>query len=331
MRWLVTGGCGFIGVNFVKALAEEGGHTVIVLDNFLVGSPDDLARAVSFRWYKKREELIDQSSSQFKCFLVEGDILDSGLLNELAKFVDVVVHLAANTGVGPSVEDPLFDGKINMLGTLNCLEAARHGRVRRFVFASSGAPVGVVNPPISESIVPRPVSPYGASKLAGEGYCSAYYHSFGLEAVALRFGNVYGPLSGHKSSVVAKFIKAIFKGRGLEIYGDGSQTRDFIFVEDLVRAIRKASEAEQVGGEVFQIATNREVSVSELVRLLDKKFKELNINVETNIRYSEKRVGDVQRNYSDISKAVKVLGWSPQCGLDRGIELTIKYFLAAEG
>ena len=133
--------------------------------------------------------------------------------------------------------------------------------MKRFVFASSGAPVGEVKLPIHEELAPHPVSPYGASKLAGEGYCSAYYRTYGLETVALRFGNVYGPGSTHKGSVVAKFIRQALAGETLEIYGDGTQTRDFIYVDDLIKAIWQASRVPNIGGEESQIATNRETTL----------------------------------------------------------------------
>ena len=139
--------------------------------------------------------------------------------------------------MGPSVENPRLDMECNVIGTLNMLEGARMHKVKRFIFASSGAPIGECEPPIHEEMAPHPVSPYGASKLAGEGYCSAYFRTFDVETIALRFGNVYGPGSGHKNSVVAKFIRQAMQGETLEIYGDGKQTRDFIYIDDLIQAI----------------------------------------------------------------------------------------------
>ena len=155
-----------------------------------------------------------------------------------------------------------------MLGTLNYLEACRHGGVHRFVFASSGAPIGECEPPIHEELPTHPVSPYGASKLAGEAYCSAYKRSFGIDTVALRFGNCYGPLSTHKGSIVAKFIREAMAGQAWEIYGDGLQTRDFIYVEDIAEAIFRGATAPDVGGEIFQVATNAETTVLELAETL---------------------------------------------------------------
>ena len=171
--------------------------------------------------------------SSFHCH----DIRNREGLRKIVSGSSAVVHLAAQTGVIPSLEDPAFDMEQNVGGTLNLLEACRIAGTPRFVLASSSAPLGEQEPPIDESKVPRPLSPYGASKLAGEGYCSAYAGSFGLETIALRFSNVYGPRSTYKGSVVAKFIKNILSGIPLTIYGSGGQTRDFIYVEDLCDAI----------------------------------------------------------------------------------------------
>jgi len=190
--------------------------------------------------------------------LVVGDVTEKSLALNVCKGADAVVHLAASTGVIPSVEDPEQDFASNVVGTFNYLEAARLNGIGRFVFASSGAPLGEQVPPVHEEMVPHPISPYGAGKLCGEAYCSAYHGSFGLETVVLRFGNVYGPHSKHKGSVVAKFIRHIMASEPLPIYGDGNQTRDFIYVEDLTEAILLALNRADVGGEIFQIATHRE-------------------------------------------------------------------------
>ena len=179
-----------------------------------------------------------------------------------------MIHLAANTGVLPSIQDPTADCSTNVLGTLNFLEASRKSAVKRFDFASSGAPLGEQTAPIHEEMVARPISRYGASKLAGEAYCSAYCGSFGLETVALRFGNVYGPRSNDKGSVVAKFVKHIIAGKPLTIYGDGNQSRDFVYVEDLVQAVLLALERPGIGGEIFQIATYKEHTVLEVAETL---------------------------------------------------------------
>lgn len=324
MNWLITGGCGFIGVALVQSLVEEGGHAVRVVDNLAVGEREDLARVSEFVETSPGELGPMQAGSPVE--LVVGDILDEGLALEAAAGADVIVHLAANTGVMPSIEDPRADCMSNVVGTLNYLEAARQGSVRRFVFASSGGTtIGEAEPPIHEEMVPHPVSPYGASKLAGEGYCSAYFRTFGVETVALRFGNVYGPLSGHKNSVVARFIKRAQDGEILEIYGDGTQTRDFIYVEDLIRAVRLSATVEGVGGEIFQIATSAETTVQELTDKLIPALAAAGIdNVE--VRYTEARRGEVRRNYADTSKAKRMLGWRAETDLDEGLRRTVDWF-----
>ena len=325
MNWLITGGCGFIGVAVVRSLVEEGGHSVRVVDNLSVGERGDLARVCEFEETPPGELGPMQSGSPVE--LVVGDILDEGLALGAARGADVVVHLAANTGVMPSIEDPRADCMSNVVGTLNYLDAARHNGVRRFVFASSGGTtIGEAEPPIHEEMVPHPVSPYGASKLAGEGYCSAYFRTFGVETVALRFGNVYGPLSGHKNSVVARFIKRAQSGEVLEIYGDGTQTRDFIYVGDLIRAVRLAATVEGVGGEIFQIATSAETTVQELTDYLLPALAAAGMD-DVEVRNTEARRGEVRRNYADTSKAARDLGWRAEVGLDEGLRRTVDWFM----
>jgi UDP-glucose 4-epimerase len=321
VNWLITGGCGFIGTALVRSLMDEGGHGVRVVDNLAVGTREDLASVCEF-------EEGHGGSITSGVELVVGDIRDEGLALRAAEGADAIVHLAANTGVGPSVEDPRGDCMSNVVGTLNFLEAARHGGVPRFVFASSGGTViGETEPPIHEEMAPHPVAPYGASKLAGEGYCSAYYQTFGIRTVALRFGNVYGPGSVHKvRNAVPRFITRSMKGEPLEIYGDGSQTRDYVYVDDLIRALRLASTAEGVGGEIFQIATSAETSVNELIERLMPVLAEAGIeNVE--VRRTAPRAGDVQRNFADTSKARRMLGWKPEVDLDEGLRRTVEWFL----
>jgi len=321
MKWLVTGGCGFIGTSLIRHLVAEGGHGIRVIDNLSVGTREDL-EAVSAFCEADKIDTFPESGVE----LVVGDILDESLASEVVRGADVIVHLAANTGVAPSVEDPRQDCVTNVIGTLNYLEAARHNKVKRFVFASSGAPLGEQDPPLHEELAPHPVSPYGASKLAGEGYCSAYYRTFGVETVCLRFGNVYGPGSGHKNSVVAKFIKQAMNGETLEIYGDGTQTRDFIYIDDLIQAVRLAATKESVGGETFQIATNAETTVSELVDLLLPILAEAGVK-DVKVVHGERRQGDVMRNFSDSSKARERLGWVVDCDLEQGLRKTSKWFM----
>ena len=324
MNWLITGGCGFIGLRMVRHLLKQENQHIRILDNLSVGTREDLAKISEFVEGSPKDSF-SSAHSEKPVQLIVGDILDQTLVLQSLENIDLVVHLAANTGVGPSVEDPRSDCLTNVIGTFNLLEAARSAQVKRLVFASSGAPVGEVNPPIHEELAPHPVSPYGASKLAGEGYCSAYYRTFGLEAVALRFGNVYGPGSTHKGSVVAKFIRQAFAGETLEIYGDGTQTRDFVYVDDLIKAIWQAATVPGVGGEVFQIATNRETTLHELTELLVEELGNAGVK-DVLVRHASSRLGDVQHNFSDTTKALNVLDWQAKTSLKNGVRNTIRFF-----
>ncbi len=317
-RYLVTGGCGFIGTNLIAYLLRKQPQTSIrVLDNLSVGTREDLFEVTS-----SIEKELDVPAAGIE--LVEGDIKDYYTCHECCDGVDAIVHLAANTGVAASIENSGYDMEANVIGTFNMLEAARRKHVKKFIFGSSGATIGEVEPPIHEEKVPRPVSPYGASKLAGEAYCSAYFRTFGIKTVSLRFGNVYGPLSKHKNSVVAKFFKQAFSGETLEIYGDGNQTRDFIYIDDLIQAIILSVKSD-VGGKVFQIATYKETTVNEIANKI-KNIMENKIGKKVSIVHGQSRLGDVKRNYSDISKAKRILGFSPEFDLDKGLRNTFEYF-----
>lgn len=320
MNWLITGGCGFIGTSLIgRILSDTPEANIRVLDNLSVGKQSDLERVCRFT------ECAPTGFSKFTGVqLFVADIRDTVACHSAVIDIDCIVHLAGNTGVGPSVEAPRLDMESNVVGVFNMLEAARMHNVNRFVFASSGAPAGIVEPPIHEEMAPHPVSPYGASKLAGEGYCSAYFHSYGINTVSLRFGNVYGPGSGHKTSVVAKFIKSALDGEVCEVYGDGNQTRDFIYIDDLVDAVIKASQLGR-GGEIFQIATSSETTLNELIELLEKVFGENGL-AAPRIEYGARRVGDVKRNFSDTSKAREILGWTAIHNLEEGLSRTLDYF-----
>ena len=316
VKWLIKGGCGYLGTSLIQKLLEENSTTCIrVLDNLSVGTKKDLSEVADYT-------LVDDvSSAPEGVELKVGDIRSYDDCLNASIGVDCVVHFAANTGVGPSVEDPKSDMEANIIGLFNALESARINGVKKFIFASSGAPIGELTvPPIHEELPAHPVSPYGASKLAGEGYCSAYYHSYGVKTISLRFGNVYGPRSKRKSSVVAKFIKKALDNEVCEIYGSGKQTRDFVYVTDLVDAVIKSS-LTNVGGEVFQIASNKEVTINEIVEIIKCELDKFNIDMK--VIHGETRVGDVMRNFSDTTKAKNVLGWQPRMDLSEGVRNTI--------
>jgi UDP-glucose 4-epimerase len=323
-RWLVTGGCGFIGRNLILRLLGEAETIVRVIDDLSIGRRAELSAL-----HPTHEDLCGGEAgwnADRRLTLVVGDICDEYLAYRAAEGADVIVHLAGNTGVASSVSDPRRDCFSNVIGTMNYLEACRKHNISRFVFASSGAAIGDRLPPLHEELPAQPVSPYGASKLAGEAYCSAYNHSFGIDSVALRFGNCYGPLSTHKGSVVAKFIREALTGTPWEIYGGGAQTRDFIFVDDVVEAILRAARTAAIGGEVFQIATSTETTVLELANVLSELLEQRGAKPVAT-RHAAPRVGDVIRNYSDTRKAQAMLGWSAQVPLEEGLRCTVDWFL----
>ncbi len=295
----MTGGAGFIGANLVRLLLNKG-YEIRILDNFSAN---------------RRAYLTDLNLE-----VLEGDILDSEAVDRAVAGVTGVVHLAAQTGVPGSLADPRRDCEMNVIGTLNLLEACRHAGVSRFVFASSNAPLGRQSPPATEDKAPLPISPYGASKLAGEGYCLAYHGSWGLGTVVLRFANLYGPFSAHKNSVVAKFFKDILAQGQITIEGDGQQTRDFIYVGDLCQAILLALESD-ISGEIFQIATGVETSILDLATRVEEM---LGGGVE--MQYGPPRRGDIRKNYSGINKVRDMLSWSPTLGLEDGLRETWRWF-----
>ena len=322
MNWLITGGCGFIGSSLAGRLLEDSKNKVCAFDNLTIGSIEDLTNNTNC----EVKQCADAPDWSVPLSLVVGDISDVEQTKSALKGADVVVHLAANTGVGPSVVDPVSDCKNNVQGTLNVLEACRTAEVTRMVFASSGAPLGVQTPPLHEEMAARPMSPCGASKLAGEGYCSAYFHCFGIKSVVLRFGNVYGEGSAKKESVVAKFIKRAMNGEILEIYGDGDQTRDFIHISDLLEAVYLAATTDGVGGEVFQIATAKETTMNELTEALVEAIQNVS-GIKPEWICTEARLGDVARNYSDTRKAKEQLGWAALVNLEEGLHQTVRSYM----
>jgi len=322
MNWLITGGCGFIGSALVSRLLQEGSNVRIV-DNLSVGKKSSLPENYKIT---ERDAHALSADNWSKLELIVSDIGDADAMCKAVQRADAIVHLAANTGVIPSIENPRDDCLTNVIGTFNLLEAARIAGIKHFVLASSGAPLGEQKPPLHEELAPHPVSPYGASKLAGEAYCSAYWGSFGIQAVALRFGNIYGSGSAAKHSVIAKFMKHALAGEQLTIYGDGNQTRDFIYIDDIVEAIIRAATYPELGGEILQIATQKEHTINEIAELIVDLVK-MKTGKNVIVEYSSPRVGEVKRNFSDISKAQRLLGFTPKVLLKEGLARTLDYFL----
>jgi len=325
MKVLITGGCGFIGVNLVSFILRNHPNMEIrVLDNLSVGSRDSLAQVCEFDEVSVEQSV--QTHGRGRVVLMVGDIRDREVCLQATKGVDAVVHLAAHTGVVPSVKDPFHDFEVNCVGTLNLLNACVQNKVQRFIFASSNAPVGQHPPPMHEGLAPRPISPYGASKLACEGYCSAFYACYGLKTISLRFSNAYGIYSLHKNSVVAKFIKDGLLKRRLTIYGDGMQTRDFLHAEDICRAVVSVllieeQESTDVWGRVFHLGTGVETTINELANLVRGLF-----GFEVVLEYKPERKGEIKRNYSDISNARRLLRFEPKMELRVGVKEVFEWF-----
>jgi nucleoside-diphosphate-sugar epimerase len=308
LKVLVTGGGGFVGSNLVRRLLEEG-HEVRVLDNFSTGNRRNLANVV--------EEIE----------IVEGELRSYERVHNATRGVEVVFHQGALPSVPRSVQDPLTTGAVNVEGTLNVLLAARDEDIRRVVFASSSSVYGNTGSlPRVESQFPDPISPYAVSKLAAERYCVSFARVYGLETVTLRYFNVFGPRQDPTSqyaAVVPRFITAIDAGEPVPIYGDGEQSRDFTYVDNVVEANVLAARAPEASGAVLNVATGESRSVNALADTIG---EVLGKPVER--EYLPTRAGDVRDSWADVSEARRVLAWEPRVGLEAGLRLAAEAFLA---
>ena len=306
-RYLVTGGAGFIGSHLVEALTHAG-HAVRVLDNFSTGRIENI------------EGLLPSIE------LVEGDIRSYHQIREAMEGVEYVLHQAALPSVPRSVRDPITSADVNINGTVNVLYAAKDSGVRRVVAASSSSVYGD-NPalPKSEDLCPQPLSPYAVSKLAGEQFCRTFWHIYGLETVALRYFNVFGPRQDPNSqyaAVIPKFITALLRNQPLTVHGDGVQSRDFTYVENVVRANLLACRAPDAAGLVLNAACGQRHSLLELVGELSEIC-----NRSARIVHTEPRAGDVPHSLADISLARSVLGYEPVVTLSEGLRRTVDWYL----
>ncbi|MFZ2057386.1 MAG: NAD-dependent epimerase/dehydratase family protein [Acidimicrobiales bacterium] len=299
---LVTGGAGFMGATLVRRLAESG-RAVRVLDNLTTGDASYL-------------DGVDAE-------LVEGDVRDAGTLDRALDGMQSVVHLAAAGSVVKSVEDPATNFNVNVFGTFQVLDAARRAGIGRTVLASTGgALIGDAVPPVDERSLPKPISPYGASKLAGEAYAHAFAKAYGLGTIALRFANAYGPWSARKASAITMFFRAIDAGEPIVIYGDGSASRDYTHVDDICRALELALECDVAGGTVLHIASGVETTVQELADLCRAAAGVPNHPIE----YRPRRPGEVERNFASYDLAQELLGYAPSIGREEGIRRTWQWF-----
>jgi len=306
VRKLVTGGAGFIGSHLVEALAARG-ERVRVLDNFSTGRAENLERA---------REQVD---------VLEGDVRDVAALEAAMRGVEYVWHLAALVSVPDSIRDPRRYHEVNVDGTLSILVAARKAGVRRVVFASSTAVYGLpTRLPTAEDHVTAPSSPYGLSKLVGEGYCQLFTRVYGLPTISLRYFNVFGPRQRANSDyagVIAKFVSRLVAGEPVVIYGDGHQSRDFIYVADIVRANLAACEAKDACGQVVNVGTGQGCKIRDLAATLG----EL-IGVRSQPTFAPERPGDVAHSLAATARAEEVLGFRARTSLADGLAATVAWY-----
>ena len=310
MRYLVTGGAGFIGSNTVDELVRRG-HSVVVLDDFSSGKEDNLAEVRN------------------KITFIKGSITDIEVVRKAMHEAEYVLHLAAKTSVPRSVKDPIETNKINIDGTLNVLVAAKELKVKRVVFAASSSAYGETPTlPKVETMQPEPISPYGVTKYVGELYGQTFGRCYGLENVALRYFNIFGPRqdpSSPYSGVLAKFCSAFLEDTPPVVFGDGEQTRDFTYVENAVQANLLACEAPSVSGKVFNVGVGGRVSLNEVVRALGKISGK---TLET--KYEPPRDGDIRDSQADITQARELLGYEPQVSFEEGLSRTYEWYRATQ-
>ncbi len=304
--YLVTGGAGFVGSHVIEALVEKG-EKVRVFDNFSTGKKENLSP------FREKVEIL------------EGDVRDASLCERAVEGAEYVVHLAALHEVPRSVERPLETHEINVTGILNLLIAAKRTGVRRFVYASSSAVYGdsPVLPRVEESVSPVS-SPYAASKMAGEHYCRLFSSLYGLDTVSLRYFNLYGPRQDSASQyagVIPKFVSALLADTSPTIYGDGEQSRDFIYVKDCVDATVAACHTSGISGEVMNIGTGRQTTVNQLCTLIQKI-----LGRRIPPRFDAPQPGDIRYDYADVSKATRLLSCRPSWDIHHGLEKTVEWY-----
>jgi UDP-glucose 4-epimerase len=306
---LVTGGAGFIGSHLVERLLSEGAR-VRVLDNFSTGSRSLLPFAPRYRTELE---------------VIEGDIRDLACVERAASGVRLICHQAAMRSVPRSVHDPLGANEHNVNGTLHVLQAARTAGVTRVVYASSSSVYGAsLELPKREDQMPSPISPYAVSKAAGEQYAAVWSRLYGVETVGLRYFNVFGPRQDPASeyaAVIPRFIRWALAGEPLEVHGDGTQSRDFTYIDNVVEANLLAARAPQAAGEVFNVGCGQRISLLTIIEILER-----SLGRQLRRRHTPIRPGDVAHTLADIQKAKRLLAYQPQVSFEEGLRRTLQYF-----
>jgi UDP-glucose 4-epimerase len=308
-RYLVTGGAGFIGSHIVRRLVGDG-VLVRVVDNLSTGQSQRLNDV--------------RDSIEF----VEGDLADERVSDEVVRDVDCVLHQAAVPSVQRSVCDPIGTNRSNVTATLNVLESSRKAGVRRLVYAASSSVYGDTEVlPKAEEMLPNPLSPYALQKLVGERYCKLYYDLYGLETVSLRYFNVFGPGQdphSEYSAVIPKFVTRLLAKEPIVVYGDGEQSRDFTYIENVVEANLMALGAMGVSGSACNIACGERITLNKLIRLLEEI-----LGLKANVNYATSKAGDVRHSLADITLARRLLGYEPRVMVKEGLKRTVEAFAKA--
>jgi nucleoside-diphosphate-sugar epimerase len=311
LRYLVTGGAGFIGSNIVDELVRRG-HEVVVLDNLSAGKEENLAGV------RKKIEFRAES------------ITDLAAVQSASKGADYVIHLAARTSVPRSVQNPLETNSVNIDGTLNVLVAARDAKVRRFVYAASSSAYGETPTlPKTEAMQPAPISPYGVTKYVGEIYAQVFGRVYGLENASVRFFNVFGPRqdpTSQYSGVLSRFMLAVIEGKQPVIYGDGEQSRDFTYIDNIVDETLRACESKGASGLVFNGGTGARITLNEVLKLLEKITGK-----KIEAKHDPPRTGDIRDSQADVTLAHKVLGYQPIVHFEEGLQRTWAWYKSNYG
>jgi len=306
MNYLITGGAGFIGSNIAEKLVNDG-ENVRVIDNFLTGKKENL------------------DSFKDKIDFIEGDIRSQETMKKAVEDIDYVIHQAALPSVPKSVDLPLESNDHNINGTLNVLYTAKEAKVKRVVYAASSSAYGdQPQSPKVETMRPMPMSPYAVNKLTGEYYCGAFTKVYGLETVALRYFNVFGPRqdpTSFYSAVIPKFISALLKDEAPTIFGDGETSRDFTYIDNVIHANLLACKAPNAAGSVCNTACGVSVTLNELYESIQKI-----LGKSISVKYADARIGDVKHSLADITKAKEVLGYEVMVPFEKGLEKTVRWF-----
>ena len=308
-KFLITGGAGFIGSNIADRLLEQG-HAVRVIDNFLTGKRENLSKALSSRRFE----------------LIEGDIRNLDTVRRACEGIDFVLHEAAIPSVPRSIDDPIATNEVNINGTLNVLKASYENKVRRVVYAASSSAYGdTAVLPKKEDMIPSPLSPYAVSKLTGEYYCRVFTNVYGLETVSLRYFNIFGPRQDPNSTyaaVVPRFITALLKGESPTVYGDGEQSRDFTYIENVIHANINACYAPPAAaGRVLNIACGTRFTLNTVLRKLEEIFDK-----KANPKYLPPKKGDVKHSQADITNAANYIQYKIEVDFETGLRRTVDYF-----